>query len=56
MAKGAMNPSKVCITCSRCTELMRAGHASGCAVRDKDIYGKEYRRFLGDIEDNSKEP
>jgi 2,4-dienoyl-CoA reductase-like NADH-dependent reductase (Old Yellow Enzyme family) len=50
MAKGAMDPSKVCITCSRCTELMRSGHSSGCAVRDKEVYGKEYKRFLGDIE------
>ena len=55
MAKGAMNPSKVCITCSRCTELMRAGHSSGCAVRDKEIYGKEYKKFFGDIENNKKQ-
>jgi len=50
MAKGAMDPSKVCITCSRCTELMRSGYSSGCAVRDKEIYGRVYKRFLGDIE------
>jgi len=55
MAKGAMNPGKVCITCSRCTELMRAGHSSGCAIRDKEIYGKEYKKFLGDIEEGEKE-
>jgi 2,4-dienoyl-CoA reductase (NADPH2) len=54
MAKGAVNPSKVCIACSRCTELMRSGHPSGCAVRDKDIYGKEYKKFFGDIENNKK--
>lgn len=39
MNKGVMDPNKVCITCSRCTELMRGGHVSGCAIRDKEIYG-----------------
>jgi 2,4-dienoyl-CoA reductase-like NADH-dependent reductase (Old Yellow Enzyme family) len=32
--KGAFSPSKCCIACSRCTELMRAGQVSGCAVFD----------------------
>ena len=45
MASGAMNPKRVCITCSRCTELMRAGHRSGCVMRDKEIYGKEYKKL-----------
>jgi len=43
MAKGRMDPAKVCITCSRCTELMRNGWQSGCAVRDKEIYGRLYQ-------------
>ena len=38
MMKGRMNPKKVCITCSRCTEFMRMGRFTGCAVRDKEIY------------------
>ncbi len=37
---GAMDPKKVCITCSRCTELMRGGHVSGCVIRDKEIYAR----------------
>ena len=45
MAKGRMNPAKVCITCSRCTELMRNGWQSGCVVRDKEIYGRLYQSF-----------
>ncbi len=32
--KGDFSPSKCCIACSRCTELMRAGQVSGCAVFD----------------------
>jgi 2,4-dienoyl-CoA reductase (NADPH2) len=46
MNKGSMDPNKACITCSRCTELMHGGHISGCAIRDKDIYGKEYKKLI----------
>jgi len=45
MNTGSMDPNKVCITCSRCTELMRAGHVSGCVIRDKEIYGREYKKL-----------
>ncbi len=38
MINGSLNPKKVCISCSRCTEFMRRGQASGCAIRDKEIY------------------
>lgn len=47
MDSGAMEPRKVCITCSRCTELMRDGYISGCVVRDKEIYGEEHKRHFG---------
>lgn len=29
---GKFTPKKCCVTCSKCTELMRAGQVSGCAV------------------------
>jgi len=29
---GAFDPKKCCLACSKCTELMRAGQVSGCAV------------------------
>jgi len=45
MNRGTMNPKKVCTTCSRCSELMRMGGTAGCAVRDKEIYGKQYKRL-----------
>jgi len=45
MAQGRMDPTKVCITCSRCTELMRDSRQSGCVVRDKEIYGRLYQSF-----------
>lgn len=30
--KGEFNPKRTCLACSKCTELMRAGQVSGCAV------------------------
>lgn len=32
----ALDPKKCCITCSKCTELMRAGSVTGCVVRDSE--------------------
>lgn len=46
MAKGALDPQKVCITCSRCSELMRSGCATGCVIRDSEIYGPHYKKCL----------
>jgi 2,4-dienoyl-CoA reductase (NADPH2) len=43
MKIGRLNPEKVCISCSRCTEMMRMGGIAGCVMRDKEIYGKRYR-------------
>lgn len=45
MNSGTLDRSKVCISCSRCTELMRNGYESGCVMRDKEIYGKLYQRL-----------
>ena len=40
MEKGHLNPKKVCITCSRCSERLRQGYPTGCVIRDKEIYSK----------------
>ncbi len=45
MDTGKVNPKKTCITCSRCTELMRNDHITGCVIRDREIYGKEYKKL-----------
>jgi 2,4-dienoyl-CoA reductase-like NADH-dependent reductase (Old Yellow Enzyme family) len=34
MNNGLMDPKKTCTSCSKCTEFMRLGVATGCAVRD----------------------
>ncbi|MCU0249275.1 MAG: hypothetical protein MUE61_03640 [Vicinamibacterales bacterium] len=44
MARGALDPVKCCIACSRCTELMRMGSTAGCAVRDHPLYSALHRR------------
>lgn len=36
---GEMNPKKLCICCSKCTEIMRQpGGTPGCVIRDAEIY------------------
>jgi 2,4-dienoyl-CoA reductase (NADPH2) len=55
MAKGRMDSAKVCLTCSRCTELMRNGWQSGCVVRDKEIYGRLYERLSAKGKGNEEE-
>lgn len=42
---GLLDRRKLCVCCSKCTELMRAGSATGCVVRDPDIYLPMYRQF-----------
>ncbi len=40
---GRMDPQKVCVACSGCTQIMRDGAKTGCVVRDSEIYGPQYR-------------
>jgi 2,4-dienoyl-CoA reductase (NADPH2) len=48
MASGELDPKKVCISCSKCTEFMRNGVPTGCAVRDR-LYKAEGRRQKAEI-------
>jgi 2,4-dienoyl-CoA reductase-like NADH-dependent reductase (Old Yellow Enzyme family) len=41
---GLLNPGRVCITCSKCSQLLRGGGPVGCPVRDRETYAEEYRR------------
>jgi 2,4-dienoyl-CoA reductase-like NADH-dependent reductase (Old Yellow Enzyme family) len=38
-----MDPRKVCIACSKCTQIMRDHGRTGCVVRDAAIYAPIYR-------------
>lgn len=55
MEKGALDPKKVCTTCSRCSEMMREGEVSGCSVHDKDIYGPPYKRIRKQLKKKLRE-
>jgi len=47
MEKGRLDSQKVCLTCSKCSELMRGGQTTGCVVRDSEIYAVEYQKLSG---------
>ena len=44
LENGEMDAKKCCVTCGKCTELMRAGSVAGCPMRDADVYAPLYRR------------
>jgi 2,4-dienoyl-CoA reductase-like NADH-dependent reductase (Old Yellow Enzyme family) len=45
MERGTLDPKRVCITCSKCSELLRRGWNTGCVVRDSEIYAESYQRL-----------
>ena len=48
--KGKADPSKVCISCSGCTRLIRNMRPGGCVIRDREIYGNELKKLIADGE------
>ncbi len=42
MDHGRPDPSRCCITCSKCTELLRKGFSAGCVISDP-VYAKHYK-------------
>ena len=45
--KGGMSAGKICIACSKCTEIMRAGGTPGCVIRDSGVYMPIYKNLCG---------
>lgn len=43
--KGYLDPNKVCITCSKCTQIMRDHGTTGCVIRNSTIYAPLYKKF-----------
>lgn len=41
-----MKKEKCCITCGKCTELMRAFTTTGCVVRDAEMYAPIYKAAM----------
>ena len=44
---GGLQKDKLCICCSKCTEIMRAGSTPGCVIRDKEVYLPLHKEFCG---------
>ncbi|MHB0857398.1 MAG: oxidoreductase [Anaerolineae bacterium] len=42
LCRGALEPRRTCIACSRCTQIMRDHGRSGCVPFDREIYGPIY--------------
>ncbi len=48
LKNGGMDKNKICICCSKCTEIMRKpGGTPGCVIRDRDMYLPIYKEFCG---------
>jgi len=45
MLNGFMDSKKCCLTCSKCTEIMRKGGTTGCPVRDGEVYMPVYKKY-----------
>ncbi len=43
---GKLEKNKVCLKCSKCTELMRNGTVAGCPIRDSKVYMPYYNKFV----------
>ena len=42
---GRIDPSKVCVTCGKCGDLIRAHKPTGCVVRDPETFLPFFREF-----------
>lgn len=46
LKNGCLDKNKICICCSKCTEIMRTpGGTPGCVIRDKELYGQIYQKL-----------
>ncbi len=46
LQNGKLEKNKVCLKCSKCSQLMRAGTVAGCPVRDAEVYMPYYQKFV----------
>ena len=48
LEKGELDTRKVCLTCSKCTAMMRKIHATGCPIRDREVYTPMYKELFSE--------
>ncbi len=46
LEKGELDKRKLCLKCSKCSLLMRAGTVAGCPVRDSEVYMPYYQKYV----------
>ncbi len=46
LRNGKLDKSKVCLKCSKCSQLMRNATVAGCPVRDSEVYMPYYQKFV----------
>lgn len=44
--KGRIDPNRVCLTCGKCGDLIRAHKPTGCVIRDNKTFMPFYKEFL----------
>ncbi|HEY5583883.1 MAG TPA: NADH:flavin oxidoreductase [Ruminiclostridium sp.] len=54
LTKGGMDPKKTCITCSKCTQIMRWHGRTGCVIKDSEMYIPLYNEARRQFEANTK--
>jgi NADPH-dependent glutamate synthase beta subunit-like oxidoreductase/2,4-dienoyl-CoA reductase-like NADH-dependent reductase (Old Yellow Enzyme family) len=52
ITKGYLDPQKVCVACSGCTQIMRNGGMTGCVMRDNKVYGPIFKHGRMSDRDN----
>lgn len=51
---GRINPKRVCLTCGKCGDLIRAHKPTGCVIRDSGTFMPFYKEFLSEKKDLPK--
>ncbi len=46
LENGRLDNSKLCLKCSKCSQLMRAGTVAGCPIRDSAVYMPYYKKYV----------
>lgn len=54
LSGAGMDPRRCCVTCSRCTQIMRDHGRTGCVIRDAETYGPLYRQYREDADAREK--
>lgn len=54
ITKGELDPKKCCVTCSKCTQIMRDHGTTGCVVKDGDIYVPLFKQYRSEADTRAR--